>query len=159
VRLFSLKCLLITEIVSSWTLRSVPCCDRMLSRSSWNWVFHGIEASKLNGSSDSFDGIKNVSTMLAWYDSWSATSWFVVLRSTSMPLLGSSHRVLLLVVGLAPRHTISPSLDLGCTWCTLWGESFCFLTKNKNKSVPESWSRRATLSCWFLLVRLLWVVI
>jgi hypothetical protein len=72
----------------------------------------------------------------------------------------SSHRMLLIVVlGLAPRLTISSSFDLGCTWCTLWGESLHFLTKNKNKSVPESWSRRATLSRWFLLVRLLWVVI
>ncbi len=98
--------------------------------------------------------------MLAWYDSWSVTSWFVVLRSTSMPSsLGSSHRMFLLVVGLAPWHTISPSFDLGCTWCTLWGESFRFLTKNENKSIPESWSGRATLSCWFLLVRLLWKVI
>ena len=103
VRLWSLECLLITEIIWSWTLRSVQCCDRMLSRSSWNWVFPGIGATKSNGSSDSFDGIKDVSTMPAWYDSWLVTSWFVVLRSISMPSLGSSHRMLLLVVGLAPR--------------------------------------------------------
>jgi hypothetical protein len=128
---------------------SVQCCDRMLSRSSWNWVFCGIRASKSNSSSDSFDGIKDVSTMPAWYDSWSVTSWFVVLRSTSMTLLGSLHWMLLLVVGLAPCLTISPSFDMSCTWCTLWGGSLCFLTKNKNKSVPESWSRRATLFCWF----------
>ncbi len=159
VRLWSLVCLLITEIISSWALRSVRCCDRMLSRSSWNWVLHGVGASKSNGSSDSFNGIKDVSTMPAWYDSCSVTSWLVVLRSTSKTLLTSSHRMLLLVLEVNPWFTIRPSFDLGCTWCTLCGGSLRLLTKNKNKSVPESWSRRATLSCWFLLVRLLWVVI
>ncbi len=59
VRLWSLECLLITEIIWSWILRSVQCCDRMLSRPSWNWVFCGIGASELNSSSDSFGGIKD----------------------------------------------------------------------------------------------------
>ncbi len=74
-------------------------------------------------------------------------------------MLTSSHRVLLLVVEVAPWLTIRPSFDLGCTWCTLCGGSLRFSTENQNTFVPESWSRRATLSCWFLLVRFLWVVL
>jgi hypothetical protein len=31
--------------------------------------------------------------------------------------------MLLLVVGLAPRLSINPSFDLGCTWCTIRGGS------------------------------------
>ncbi len=39
------------------------------------------------------------------------------------------------------------------------GWILAFPDQKKKESVPESLSRRATLSCWFLLVRLLWVVI
>jgi hypothetical protein len=80
---WSFECLLMTVIMSSWSFRSVWCWERMLSRSSWNWQFHGIGPSKSNGNSDSFVGTKDVSATGAWYDCGSVTALVLVELSRS----------------------------------------------------------------------------